>query len=366
MSKNRSRGFILGVIIVVIVHSTTPLIINAADKNQDLFIDALKEEDVSKTYTTETITKQELITGSQIKGTISFSAGDDVTLTDNYEGMYFISYLVEYGQMVKKGDPIAELGVSLDKDNVEELKLSLQREEDNLAAYTGEYETLSKQYTEDQSSLSKALLSRLQTTYQVEKLSREANINQLKKQYQDYLDLEKNDFKIHVKATCNGMILNYGKLVENDKVETGAYIESIADINKVLISVTDDLHVLKYNMPVTVTQGKNSLKGHVITGSSKLLSPNLLSEDTLIEVEDLDLNRMYSKEVTVEYNSVDMKNVLVVDSSNVFKDEYGSYIYLLIDGLRKKQYIICGASNKSKTWIIRGAKEGDSVIVNES
>lgn len=370
MWKNKTQKFILGVLIVILVHGTAPLAINAADQNQDLFLDALTKE-VKSSYHTTTVTREEFVLSGQAKGTVIFPESDDVAVTDQYDGMYFKSFLVQYGEKVKKGDPIAELGVTVDKSTVEELKLSIQREEDNLTAFSCEYDNLSKQYKNEQSSaideddrlLAKLLSDRLQMSYQSEKQRKETSINELKKQYQDYLDLEQNGYVLYVYASRDGRVFDYNSLSENDKVEAGTYIATITNIHKMFVSVDDGSAALKYNMPVSIKQMGVSIKGHVITCNGKYLSPNLLTGKTLIEITD-EVTDLSSLDVTVEYVAADMKNVLVVDSGAVRKDEYGTYINVLSEGRKKTQHVICGAANSNKTWIIRGANEGDNVILD--
>lgn len=368
MWKNKSQKLILGVLIILLVHSAAPLVIKAAGENQDLFLDVLTK-DVSSSYHTTTVTKEEFIISGQLKGTVIFPESDDVVITDQYDEMYFKSYLVYHGQKVKKGDKIAEISVKIDKNAAEELRLSIQREEDNLSDFTYEYEKLTKQYTKEQSAakseddrlLAKLLSERLLLSYQIEKQSKEANIKELKNQYQGYQDLENNGYVQYVYASRDGLVFDYNNLSENDKVETGTYIATITNIHNMQVQVDEGSTALKYNMPVTISQMGISMKGRVITCNGKYLSPYLLNGKTLIEVEDENTN-LSSLEVTVNYVSADMKNALVVDSAAIFKDEFGTYVNVLSNGLRTKQHVLCGASNSNKTWIIRGAKEGDIVL----
>lgn len=370
MSVNKSRGLILGIIVLILVHNTAPLVINAADHNQDLFVDALKE-DVSKTYDTSVVKPQEFIINGQLKAELVYPESKKMFNNGNYDKMYFKSYLVNTGDMVKKGDPIAKIRVPVNESKIEEIKLSIQKEEENLKAFNREYQTIVDKYSdssrtsnpEKDSQLSQLLSARLQMNYQMEKQNKEAKISQLKKQYKDYLKLKNNGYILYIYAACKGMIEDLGKIYGGNKVEAGEYIATIADTSKVLICSETDSDDLMYNMPVTVKQQDLVLKGRVITCNNRLLSHSLYS-NTLMEVYGDDVSKLRNTEVIVTYRSADMKNVLVVDNDAVLKDDYGRYVNLLIKGLIKKQYVICGPTGGDKTLIMSGIKEGDIVLRN--
>lgn len=371
MSRNKSRIVLVVILAAVLIQITAPYIIRAADKNQDLYLDALKE-DATETYRTTAVKKQEYITQSQIKAKVIYPESKYIVNTYTYDNIRFGSFLVENGAKVKKGDKIAELTVSIDNNTLKDLKLSIQREEESLTEYRKDYELLSKKYTNIQNSsnsskerqLAKLLYDRLQLKYNQDKQSKEANISQLKQQFKDYQKLKNNGSKLYIRAACTGVIADLNHLNKNDKVDSWQYIAVISDTRKLLISVEGGSAALRYNMPVTVTQNDISVKGRVITCSNKSLSSNLLSEDTCIEVYGKAAKKLENRDVTVKFQAADMKNALVVESSAVSSDDSGSYINLLVNGIRQKQYIICGASNGSMTWILSGAQEGDIVLMN--
>ena len=65
----------------------------------------------------------------------------------------------------------------------------------------------------------------------------------------------------------------------------------------------------------------------------------------------------YSEEESV-------KQVVMVDRSAVHKDDNGSYVYILNDGILQKRYVLCGLSNVDHVWIIDGLTEGQTLVLN--
>ena len=375
MLRNKQKGIVIVLIAIAFLGIMAPYQINAEKENQELYLDAL-ENKVEETYNTTIITKKDYITRSQIKANVIYPNSKYISNHYTYDNMTFIRYLVQQGQTVKEGDPIALLRIAYDPSIVENLRLSVQREEESLQSLNDEYQKLSKQYLEIQTNsteeakrtLAKALYDRLQITYQQEKQEKEASILKIKQQQQSYLELEDSGTEVYLYANCTGIIARLNRLYENDAIKTGDFIAVISDMSELQISIEGGSTALRYHMPVTVTQKVAnetlSVEGRVITYNSGGLSSNLMYENTIIEVYGENASLLQNKEVTVEFQTAVMEDVLVVDSKAVLNDKLGSYIYLLENGMRKKQYIICGASNGEMTWIIKGAAQGDIVLMN--
>jgi len=254
---------------------------------------------------------------------------------------------VAAGDRVKKGQLLAQLNSDIMKDNIRELKTSLE-----LASYT---------YTKQKSLWEKHIGSELQylqakTNYE----SLQNKLSTLQTQYKrsfikspidgyvDAIDLKVGEMAIPGQRFFH--VVNLGRLYVNAQISE-AYLPIIheGDAVEVRFSAFPSIVLYKkvYRIGKVINKQSRTFKLQLkVNNPQQLLKPNLLA---IIRIKD------YTNPKAV-----------VVPSFVIREDIQGYFLYVVTtengQKIARKRYVKTGKSFKKKTEVISGLKAGETII----
>ncbi|MBD5541569.1 MAG: efflux RND transporter periplasmic adaptor subunit [Lachnospiraceae bacterium] len=284
---------------------------------------------------------------------------------------------VKNGDEVKAGDSIALLELYSNKSSITELNYRLT--------------TIDADYDDAQTALNKQKTSLMGSIYELEaQHDTSGQIGMLQMQI-DYLDtllaqmnarreyekelvrdsikrLNEENAHSNVRAGSDGRIGGIAGIKE-DRIITGRDTFCIIrDETEQLLRIENN-EKLKYNMKVEIT-GK--LGGEEVTLTGRVIAADNVvppwvydgeayNKYAVVKLDEpRNLDGFEGEEAKVEY--LMYENAYVVNSNMVFKDNYGSYIYLVRDGQRVRQYVTITEFNNSKACVLDGLWEDETVL----
>lgn len=340
--------------------------------DEDLYFSALTQEIVEEVLTTE-VYRSDFVLNYSCKGEIEY-ANVSYCMNDlPYSSVNFVRYLASNGDYVKRGDPIAEVRVSIESIALDELALEIETLEENLENYMSVNKALLKYYEDIEADPSQPaserktaqlLYDRLSIEYEEERSDREEDIAKLRGQYDTYEAMSPQQY---ITAPASGIVYGLYRYRNYDSLGNYAYLCMIYDTSDVRIRVSGSNDQMHYNMPVTVAQSRSggvvSLEGRVTTCHSSVLSPNLVGNVDYIEVDGDPNIFAIGDDVTIKFKAVDVKDALVVKKEAVYSDSKGDYVFLYTNGSSLKRYILKGNANTDLVWVVNGLEEGDEVVI---
>ena len=349
----------------------------SAAEDDVLYFGAL-DENIAQNVKTATVEKGVFFVNGAVQAKIDFYSNQAVFM-DIHEGtVRFQEYMVSEGDVVKKGDPIARVSVSVDEIEKEEVELNLEAAKNNLEEYISDTSLLLDQYkkaaqtgTERDRKLAELSYERLLATFKAEKEKRESRIDEYTLRLTEIEGLEGREY---IYAPVDG-IVDFGsgrgfsyKYRTNEVMNYWPAVCYINDPTKVRVEVSGGSDLLRYNMPVKIIQSSGTktleLTGRVITLKSTASSVNLMANDDIIEVYGDASAFNPGKEVSVRFDKIYVEDALTVPKTAVKSDKKGSYVNVYVNGFSSKRYVVIGGADAMNNWIVSGVNEGDIVILD--
>jgi len=341
-------------------------------ENGDLYLNPEKQGSI-KSYQTTEVFIGDLNNEAQAVASVQYP---------NYKGVFFSlsngeatfeGFLVNQGDYVEEGAPIAKVSTRINDIQVEELKLNLKRLEQNYSDYCYNKEQTLFYLMEDINKADQPIDIEKKTLiyeknlleYEQGKMSKEKEIAELREEVKDQEESSEAEF---IYASSSGIIDGFSRIWTGTNLSDGEYLATIFDTSKVLLAVKNSGKILKYNMPVSIL-AKNKdktleLTGRVISFSSDILSTELISETAYIEINEDTTGFVWSNNNTVIYQPLTMKNVLLVSVNAVGVEGTKTYVTEYVDNQLYKRYFIAGRFNTRHYWVLDGLKEGMEVIID--
>lgn len=284
---------------------------------------------------------------------------------------------VQNGDEVKAGDSIALLELYSKNSGITELNYRLT--------------TIDADYDDAQAALNKQKTMLTGTIYELEAQNdTSGQIGMLRMQI-DYLDtlsaqadarreyekeLVKDAIKrlneeaalSVVKAGSDGRITGIAGIKEGRGITGQDTFCIIKDEREQLMRIEDN-EKLKYNMEVEITGtlngGEVTLTGKVVAADNVVppwvYDGTVYGKYAVVKPDEAgNLEGLEGAEARVSY--VMYENVYVVDSGMVFKDNYGTYVYVVRDGERIRQYVTVTEFKNSRACILDGLREDETVL----
>lgn len=284
---------------------------------------------------------------------------------------------VKNGDEVKAGDSIALLELYSGKSGITEMNYRLT--------------TIDADYDDAQTSLNKQRASLMASIYELEAQNdTSGQIGMLRMQI-DYLDTllaQMNARREYEKELVKDAIkrLNEEAALSNVRAGSGGRVSGIAGIKEDRVITGKDTFCiirdeteqmiriennekLKYNMKVEITGSidgeEATLTGRVVAADNVLppwvYDGEAYNKYAVVKLDEArNLDGFEGKEARVEY--LMYENAYVVNSNMVFKDNYGSYVYLVKDGERFRQYVTITDFKNSRACILDGLWEDETVL----
>lgn len=319
-------------------------------------------------YTTAEVTYGTLTARAQAKASPYNSEWEEIIFNSDYGSTTFVRYLVETGDYVEAGQPVAEIMTSVDEITVKEMELRLERAQ-------GSYEEFLEQYEAQLEAAMNAVKESSGTAKQIAELNQEKQIMELEKSRQTLEEgvaaLEKQ-LEIYrtamettqVTAPVSGMVGWLNRYRSGDTIWDGSALGGIYSMEKVLFSVADTTGILRYGMKVELSDSAgNTYQGKIISCNNESLSKDLITAAAYIKTdEEIPLEKMTS--LTASYETIQMENVLIVDARAVKMDKNGSYVLELADGILVKRYFTVGRTVNGICYAADGLNDGMIVVIN--
>lgn len=315
-------------------------------------------------------------------------------------GLYIDKIYVSEGDLVKKGDLLAELetgnlmeqisdreyalkALKLEQANLPERQsLELARQDAVIESMNEQIEKLmtqaeiadreeEKRKFVDQAN--ETLIGRLELEDKLEDL-REAHERQLQEMADSvYIagmrlkELKEELRERQIYAGINGTIVYVQQIKEGERSVKGRDIVTIADLDMVVFTVKgDDAQYFPAGMQVTVLCGRKEYPAQVVEASELGLAQSPEDSDLIAYLQLLQPDPTLENGVSGSVNVVldQREDVLYVDRKAV-KTADGKYFVYMLDenGLRTRKEITTGLETGNYVEIVSGLTEGDSVIL---
>lgn len=367
MLKTKRRILLITLILFIAIQGITVM----GDENQDLYVDTENNSNM-KLYKTTEVFIGDLEREAQVKAFVTYLDYESVFFSFDYGSAIFEEYLVNQGDVVSEGDPIAKVSVHINDIEVEELSLKLMRLKESYNEYCQGKEEYLKDLKEQieeavdtkEKELKTLIYEKNYLEYERGKGSMEIDITQLEEKIGEYEETSQIQY---IYANASGIVDEFSKIFSGNSMSNGDYIAIIFDTSKLLLAVENSGKILKYNMPVSITaMNKDTtleLTGRVISCASDVLSPELISDIAYIEINEDTTGFQWSINNMITYHPMTMKNVLLVSLNAVEKEGAQTYVTEYIDNQLYRRYFIPGRFNSKYYWALDGLKEGMTVIV---
>ena len=342
------------------------------DKSMYLDTELLKKDtEATSRYQTYEVTRGEFVTSYDLlKGELYYP--DLKMVSANYEKgtMIFEEFVVEQGQYVKVGDPIAKVHIELDTTELNELNLKLNRYQQRYEEEQVEFEIRKSEYNNRlKEKMTKAQSLDLQLEYE-DFLSQWDNtkanwIASIEDTQEAIASYEDAMAMTELKSEEEGYLIYLSNLYEGIEIKNDEVICGILPDSSVYVKVDNSNQMLCYGCPVTVKFGAKEIayEGEVVSADPKTTSYDLYDELAYILVH-CNLEDVYSyRSATIAYVAQSMQDVLLVEKEAVTVEDEIPYVTVLKeDGTLLKTGFLAGGSNQNYYWVYSGLSEGMKLV----
>ncbi|MCR5685350.1 MAG: efflux RND transporter periplasmic adaptor subunit [Lachnospiraceae bacterium] len=338
--------------------------------NEDLYFGALGEELVEN-VSTAVVRKGTFIVNSSCKATIDYENIDYVLNTIDTGTVEFVKFLVSNGSDVQRGDPIAQVKVYAQTENIEQLESQIASDEEMLESYIEtnnelllRYDNLSKTsaYEADR-RVAKLLHDRLEVSFNEELNRRNDKIEANKAKLSTYKQLNEEQY---ITAPATGRVAGMNRYRAGDTLGRWAYMCAVYDTEHIHLRIYSGGEDLAFNQKVYAAINKagdsRNVEGRVTSLISPSLSSNLIGTVNYVELTGDVSGFKVDEDVIVRYESQHVDGALLVPKSAVFTDSRGLYVFVYENGMQNKRYIVSGGNNAEDYWAVSGVEEGETVI----
>lgn len=284
--------------------------------------------------------------------------------------MIFEQFVVEQGQYVKKGDPIADVHMELDTTELNELQLRLSRYYERLDADEKTFESKKKAYRArfyEKMTTAQSLQLRLEyDDFLLQWENAKKNWNKTIEDTKEAIDVYVKTKAIHqIEAGQDGYVTFTSWIWEGTELKNGDVLCSIIPEGSVYLKMDNSNQLLNYGRKVTVSfgKGKEGYEGTVVSVDPKTTSYDLGDKSAYIKVA-CNLEDVYTfRTANVSYVAESMVDVLLVDRAAVTMENDIPYVTVReADGSLLKTGFFFGGSNQNYFWVYGGLSEGTTVV----
>jgi macrolide-specific efflux system membrane fusion protein len=338
-------------------------------------------------FNSSKVTNNELLITKVIKGNIenlvtatgTINPKDYVDVGAQVSGQLEVLH-VELGDVVKKGDLLAQIDVTVFKAKVDQSKAQLKYQEAQLKEKIAQLELAQIIHTRQEKlyensatsleSLQNAKLSLQSATAQIEMLK--AQIEQSKSSIQaDEANLEYTRIYAPMDGTVVSISAKQGQTLNAN--QSAPVILQIADLSTMTVKAEvseADITKLKKRMSVYFKTLGNNRKWNSKLDKiepTPVIENNVVLYNALFDVENSDRQLMTYMTTQVFFVLEKATNTLLLPIAAIDMSSTNPTVSLLLEnGTQKKQAVKLGISNRIQVEIAEGLKEHDRVILNST
>lgn len=286
-------------------------------------------------------------------------------------------YLVKNGT-VEAGTPLMVFDVAESKADLEELRLQLQRKQEETSNGKAEREAAISAAKADMEGLTshdleiaKLTVEKLQAEYEQFVYQSDREISRIRERIAVLEEAAGNDTLI---APFDGVIQSTSttKIGEPNNVSSSLYYLESRDTY--FLKVADDFpynaKLLFYSYEefesyedadAFLREGKVLFTGTVVAAPNIL--PDSVQQDAWVKLDgdmaDISFEELEDMNVMWFYTSEEIQDILSVNTAALHSEGDNYYVNILEDGIIKKRYVLRGKGN----WIIDGVTEGETLIL---
>jgi macrolide-specific efflux system membrane fusion protein len=338
-------------------------------------------------FNSSKVTNNELLITKVIKGNIenlvtatgTINPKDYVDVGAQVSGQLEVLH-VELGDVVKKGDLLAQIDVTVFKAKVDQSKAQLKYQEAQLKEKIAQLELAQIIHTRQEKlyensatsleALQNAKLSLQSATAQIEMLK--AQIEQSKSSIQaDEANLEYTRIYAPMDGTVVSISAKQGQTLNAN--QSAPVILQIADLSTMTVKAEvseADITKLKKGMSVYFKTLGNNRKWNSKLDKiepTPVIENNVVLYNALFDVENSDGQLMTYMTTQVFFVLEKATNTLLLPIAAIDMSSTNLTVSLLLEnGTQKKQAVKLGISNRIQVEIAEGLKEHDRVILNST
>lgn len=285
-------------------------------------------------YKTWSVIKKDMIKTRTVKGKIVPLKEENLFFKD--KGGYLKNINVRAGDKVKKGDVLAEIDSDNIVSEIKTQKLIIKRAE----LICDEFK--SKNYD----------------PFEVKKAEMDIEIEKLKLE-----ELEKQLAKSKLIAHSNGTVTSIENIKVGEKINAYETLIVVADPHDIEIEYSNrNLSDFKMGMRAAITYQGKEYEGEVASINDEADSTNKKEPYIRVKFDNKMYNPVLKTDAKVDFKLEERKDVLVVPKNVINFEKDTTYVEILEDGEKLRQYIEIGIEAHGMVEIISGLKEGDKVI----
>lgn len=173
-----------------------------------------------------------------------------------------------------------------------------------------------------------------------------------------------------IRAEFDGIISDVKAVVGSDAVQGGELFTLVSnkDVDVVLEVPAGDFDNLQIGNKAEIKVGKKTYEG-TLDSIDKIALPNEKGNPVIgakVHIENPDEDIYIGVNAKVSMITAEKKNVLCLPNEVVNTSSEGDFVYVLRDGVVKKQMVGLGVTSDNKVEIISGLKAGDEVVSDVS
>lgn len=280
--------------------------------------------------------------------------------------------LVRKGDVVKEGEVLATFVIEESDVELQELKLKLQRTEEQfekekqerLTAIAKAKEDAKEELNAHRLTIAEQNIEKLQISYEKYIYQTEKEIANLKEQMEEISEILEDNQLV---APYDGIIESVITYNQGDKVTAGKTLITMYSTEGYLLKADGAEGKLRYNMDVTIETGRKNdrktLTGKVIAASNIL--PTTVSQSyTVIQVDGNVSPDTFVQSIQYKGNTEELRDILLVKKKAVHTEDKKNYVYTWENETVLKRFVVKGLNNLEDIWILDGLSEGQSVILD--
>jgi hypothetical protein len=164
-------------------------------------------------------------------------------------------------------------------------------------------------------------------------------------------------------APCDGTILDLESYRKDDVITPDTAIGVIVDRKEALYEFKDASAVMRYGEAVTLRDmRKTEFSGVTVSCNAQGMDESLIGQTAVLRaLDEIEEAKQYGLEV--QYDVVDLEQVLLVPSEALHSDTFGTYVIEVVSGQTRRRYFTPGKTANGKCLVVDGLEAGITLVL---